>query len=173
MDAEEMRARFKKVLRILPKAKAPKEPGYILFAARQDKVSVLNVPLRTGSFAVLGRHDRTDVVLAQDEEISLRHLLATAVRLADGSMALRLLDLRAGLPFFLDDDVPRRSIIAAGPVLARLGRYIVGGIPSDPDGRRGLVEEVQDASGLVQEVEDAGGVPRESRSAPGFTHISA
>jgi hypothetical protein len=173
MDAREMRRRFVKVLRVLPKARPPKGPGYVLFAARADKLAVLNLPVDTGSFAVLGRHDRADVVLAQDEEVSLRHLLATVVRLSDGAMALRVIDLRAGLPFFLDDDVPRRSIVAAGPVVLRLGRYIIGGIPSDDEGRRGLVEEVQDATSLVQEVEEAQGVPAQSRSAPGFTHVSS
>lgn len=174
LDAREMRSRMLRVLRMLPKARPLEEPGYILFAARHDKLSVLNLPARPGSFAVLGRHDRADVALAFDEEVSLRHLLATVVRLGDGHLALRLLDLRAGLPFFLDDDVPRRSIVAAGPVVARVGRYVVGGIPADPEGsRRGLIEEVQDAAGLVQEVEAADSLPAHSRSVPGITHVSS
>ena len=59
--------------------------------------------------------------------------LATPVRLDDGSIALRVLDLRGSMPFFLDDEVPRRSLVACGPVVLRLGRYVIAGIPFDAE----------------------------------------
>ena len=37
------------------------------------------------------------------------------------------------MPFFLDDEVPRRSLVACGPVVLRLGRYVIAGIPFDAE----------------------------------------
>ena len=106
--------------------------GYRIFWVLGDDVGWMDLP-EGGAFAVIGRHRRCDVVLAEDPEVSLRHLLATTVQLADGT-ALRLVDLQTEVPFYLDDEVPRRSIVACGPVAVRLGNYVIGGMPLDPIG---------------------------------------
>src|SRR5262245_9889870 len=93
--------------------------GYRLFWVRGGDIAWMDLPVRR-DYAVLGRHTQCDAVL-DDPEISLRHLLATIVELADGP-ALRLIDLHTDVPFYLQDDVPRRSIVASGPVAVRLGR---------------------------------------------------
>lgn len=104
--------------------------GYKLFWTSGDEVGLRDLPAGGGNYAILGRHTEAHVQLSADPELSLRHLLATSYVLEDGSVALRLMDLRAELPFYLDDDEPRRAIVASGPVVARLGRYVIGGIPT-------------------------------------------
>jgi hypothetical protein len=42
------------------------------------------------------------------------------------------MDLQTSIPFFVDDDVPRRSIVVSGPLLVRIGRHVVGGLPVGP-----------------------------------------
>jgi len=64
-----------------------------------------------GAHAIVGRHDQCDVMLRTGLELSLRHLIVTVVPLADAP-ALRILDLHTSVPFFLDDDVPRRSVVS-------------------------------------------------------------
>lgn len=107
--------------------------GYKLFWTSGDgtEIGLRDLPAGGGNYAIFGRHTEAHVRLSGDPEISLRHLLATSYVLDDGSVALRLMDLRAELPFFLDDDEPRRAIVASGPVVARVGRYVVGGIPTN------------------------------------------
>ncbi len=51
------------------------------------------------------------------------------MRLEDDSVGLRLIDLKTDLPFFLDDDTPRWSVLARGPFAMRLGRHVVCGFP--------------------------------------------
>ena len=105
--------------------------GFRLFwGRRRHDLGFLDLPADTGRFAILGRHGCCDAVLDGDGDLSLRHLLATTVRLEDGTVALRVLDLRGSLPFFLDDESPRRAMVANGPVVLRLGRYVVGALPT-------------------------------------------
>ena len=91
-----------------------------------------DLPAEPGSYAIVGRHSCADVVLARDEQISLRHLLASAYVLEDGGVALRLLDLQTTLPMRFDDDVPRHSIVATSAFRVRLGRYVLAGAPILP-----------------------------------------
>jgi hypothetical protein len=107
----------------------PPEPGFRLFWGRKHDVAWRDLPATDGSHAIVGRHPCCQIRLADDREISLRHLLATAHLLDDGAVALRLINLRASLPFFLDDDTPRWSLVAAGPVVLRLGSYVLVGVP--------------------------------------------
>ncbi len=92
----------------------------------------LDLPAAAGSYAVIGRHTCSDVILAHDEQLSLRHLLATSYVLEDGGVALRLLDLQSTMPMRFDDDVPRHSIVATSPFRLRLGRYVLAGAPILP-----------------------------------------
>jgi len=109
---------------------APDSRGYRLFWARGDEVG--HRDLTAADHAILGRHTACDIPLPGAAELSLRHLLVATTVLADGTCALRVLDLRASLPFYTDDAQPRRSIVAAGPVVLRLGSYLFGGVPIEP-----------------------------------------
>ncbi|HSQ67501.1 MAG TPA: FHA domain-containing protein, partial [Polyangiaceae bacterium] len=95
----------------------------------RSEMGSLDLPAEPGAYATVGRHTCADVVLARDEQISLRHLLATAYVLEDGGVALRLLDLQTTLPMCFDDDVPRHSLVASSPFRVRLGRYVLAGAP--------------------------------------------
>jgi hypothetical protein len=104
--------------------------GYRLFWARGNEVGHRDIGME--DHAVVGRHSACDVALASASELSLRHLLVAMTSLTDGTPALRVLDLHASLPFYTDDGQPRRSIVATGPVVLRVGTYLFGGVPVGP-----------------------------------------
>lgn len=104
--------------------------GYRLFWARGGDAGHRDIGAE--DHAVVGRHSACDIPLPAASELSLRHLLVAMTTLADGAPALRVLDLHASLPFYTDDGQPRRSIVATGPVVLRLGTYLFGGVPIGP-----------------------------------------
>jgi hypothetical protein len=123
--------------------------GVRLVWSRGDEVGSFDLPASSSAFAVIGRHTKCDVVLAADPAVALRHLLVRAIRLEDETVAVRVLDLKTGLGFHLDDDVERRSLVASGPLAMRVGRYAIIALPSggtNPEQRP--VAEVIDAPRL-------------------------
>jgi hypothetical protein len=104
-------------------------PGFRIFAAWGHETHAWDLPARGDEYAVIGRHTSCDMRLDHDPQLSLRHLLARTVELDDGALALRLFDLQASQPFVLEDGVARRSIVAAGPIVVRLGGYVLGAFP--------------------------------------------
>lgn len=125
-------------LAALPEGAAEAD-GYRLFWARGEEVGHRDIG--ADDHAVVGRHSACDVALAAASELSLRHLLVAATSVADGAPALRVLDLHASLPFYTDDGQPRRSIVATGPVVLRLGTYLFGGVPIGPSIPRALLPD--------------------------------
>jgi hypothetical protein len=109
-------------------------PGVRLFWSRGPELRTYDLPALGAEYAIIGRHSSCDFVLEGDEAVSLRHLLARAVVLDDGAVALRLLDLRAALPFYLEDGEARRSLLCAGPVALQLGSYVLGALPYEAGG---------------------------------------
>lgn len=107
-------------------------PGYTLIWTNGHDEGFYSLSAGTAQYAIIGRHLASDVVLKQDQTLSLRHMLAKAIVLEDKSVALRLLDLKAAVPFVLEDGEPRRSVVVHGPVLFRLGDYVLGAVPHDP-----------------------------------------
>jgi hypothetical protein len=97
---------------------------------RGDELGWHDLVAHPHAYAVVGRHTKCDVVLPSDPAVALRHLLLRATTLDDGSPALRVLDLRTGLGFHLDDDTERRALVATGPLALRVGRYALVAIPS-------------------------------------------
>jgi hypothetical protein len=102
--------------------------GYRLFWVHHDEVHWQDLPVG-GPYAVVGSHPLCSVVI-EDPDVALRHLLATTVELSDG-VALRLLDLHTEMPFVLQDGSRQRSIVGTGPVVACVGRVVIGGVPID------------------------------------------
>jgi hypothetical protein len=112
--------------------------GYRLYAIGADGTVGRDLPDEPGAFVVLGRHTRCDLVIRQDETVSLRHLLFRLQNDAgDAEPGLRVLDLRTQMGFSLPDGTRRRSILVRGPVLLKVGPYWVAGMtgeaPSHPD----------------------------------------
>jgi hypothetical protein len=138
VDLETMRGIYARARDLLPEGPLARErvQGYRLVRVLDRNISWVDVRIVQGSgsdgYAVLGSHDRCDLVLSSDSGVWLRHLAAICVRLDDDVIGLRLIDLKTDLPFFLDDETPRWSITATGPFAMRLGRHVVCGFPIGP-----------------------------------------
>jgi hypothetical protein len=128
---EAMRSIYTRVRDLLPFEPPPREgvSGYRLMRVLEGNVSWVDIRLGGDGYAVLGSHDRCDLVLANDAGIWLRHMIAICVRLEDDTIALRLIDLKTDIPFFLDNDIPQWSVTASGSFAIRLGRHVVCGFP--------------------------------------------
>ncbi|AKT41987.1 FHA domain-containing protein [Chondromyces crocatus] len=103
--------------------------GYRLFRVSGGDVTWFDMPADGNAYAVIGSHPRCDVRFAAGDDVSVRHLVATCCTLPEGNIGLRLMDLQTGIPFFVDDDIPRRSIVVSGPLLVRVGKHVIGGLP--------------------------------------------
>jgi hypothetical protein len=134
VDLETMRGVFARARDMLPEGPPARErvQGYRLVRVLDRNISWVDVRITGEGYAVLGSHDRCDLVLSNDAGIWLRHMVAVCVRLEDSTVGLRLIDLKTDLPFFVDDDTVRWSIIARGPFAMRLGRHVVCGFPIGP-----------------------------------------
>jgi hypothetical protein len=111
---------------------SPTLEGYRLFRVSGGDVAWLDLPADAGAYAVFGSHPRCDMKFASGDDVCVRHLVATCSSFPDGGFGLRLMDLQTSIPFFVDDDVPRRSIVVSGPLLVRIGKHVVGGLPVGP-----------------------------------------
>jgi hypothetical protein len=134
VDLETMRSIYGRARDLLPEGPPARDrvQGYRLVRVLDRNISWVDVRIGGDGYAVLGSHDRCDLVLSSDSGIWLRHLVAICVRLEDDSVGLRLIDLKTDLPFFLDDDAPQWSVTASGPFAMRLGRHVVCGFPIGP-----------------------------------------
>jgi hypothetical protein len=131
ISRETMRAVYERARELVPELPiAPQDVrGYRLLRALDGNVSWVDIRIGGDGYAVLGSHDRCDLVLGDDPGIWLRHLLAGCVRLPDGSLGVRLIDLKTDIPFYLEDDAPQWSVTASGPFAIRLGRHVICGFP--------------------------------------------
>ncbi len=131
LSREAMRVVYERARDLVPDGPVARTAvhGYRLLRALDGNVSWVDIRISGDGYAVLGSHDRCDLVLADDAGIWLRHLLATCVRLADGSVGVRLIDLKTDVPFYLEDDEPQWSVTASGPFAIRLGRHVICGFP--------------------------------------------
>ncbi len=147
VDLETMRGIFDRARDMLPEPSPPRErvQGYRLVRVLDRNISWIDVRIGGDGYAVLGSHDRCDLALSSDAGIWLRHLAAICVRLEDDSVGLRLIDLKTDLPFFLDDDTARWSVLARGPFAMRLGRHVVCGFPIGPAAGEGAPVAAQAA----------------------------
>ncbi len=145
--------------------------GYRVFWTKPPAMGFLDLAAAPGEYAILGRHDHCNGVLLDDAGISLRHLLMTSYPLDGGGVALRLLDLMTALPLYLDDGIPRRSLVTTGAARLRLGSYVIGALPivgGAIDGSAALAE----ASAPV-EVHEASVPPRITLSSGRSTGIAS
>ncbi|MEO7328282.1 MAG: FHA domain-containing protein [Minicystis sp.] len=151
---ETMRAVYARARDLLPDETPARETvqGYRLLRSLDGNVSWVDIRIGGEGYAVLGSHDRCDLVLPSDQAIWLRHLIATCVRLDDGSVALRLIDLKTDVPFFLEDDAPQWSVTASGPFAVRIGRHVVCGFPIGPTAE----EAPRDLGGLSGRTQHVG-----------------
>ena len=148
-----------------------------LFWGREGALFSRDLGRAPRDFAVLGRHSRCDLRVL-DAEVSLRHLLIQGTRLPDGRRVVRMLDLRAQLPFHLLDDEPRRSVVATGPLVARVGRWVVVAFPIDgstppADPPEIAVAEVPDLASAVRSDPDESSAGSRISAVPRSTEMTA
>jgi FHA domain len=126
-----MRAIYARARDLLPFEPPPRREvqGYRLMRVLDGNLSWVDIRVSGDGYAVLGSHDRCDLVLASDAGIWLRHMIAICVRLEDDSVALRLIDLKTDVPFFLENDEPQWAVLATGSFAIRIGRHVVCGFP--------------------------------------------
>ena len=129
--SEKLDAALELAWRTVDAVPRPACPGVHVFRVRGQEVSVRFLPASRGEYMVIGRHEGCDLRLRGDSTVSLRHLLARAIQLADGTQALRLIDLGTQRPFQLPDGTMHRALVATGPFVIGLGDYAIGGIPAD------------------------------------------
>ena len=131
LSRDAMRAIYERARDLVPDAPIAQQAvrGYRLLRSLDGNVSWVDIRISGDGYAVLGSHDRCDLVLGGDAGIWLRHLLATCVRLPDGGVGVRLIDLKTDVPFYLEDDAPQWSVTASGPFAIRLGRHVICGFP--------------------------------------------
>ncbi|APR85303.1 Hypothetical protein A7982_10652 [Minicystis rosea] len=134
VDLETMRAVYGRARDLMPEEPPARErvQGYRLVRVLDRNISWVDVRIGGEGYAVIGSHDRCDLVLSNDSGVWLRHMAAICVRLDDDTVGLRMIDLKTDLPFFLEDDTPRWSVVASGPFAMRIGRHVVCGFPIGP-----------------------------------------
>ncbi|MEO6419794.1 MAG: FHA domain-containing protein [Polyangiaceae bacterium] len=130
LDTDALRDAYRIVENVSRAMRPMDVPGYRLFWVHGTSFGSIEIPAVEGVYKVVGRHSRCDVVLGEDPEIALRHLLIRAVTMPGDGVALRMLDLHTSLGFHLGEDEPARSMFARGPVSLRVGRYALVAMPS-------------------------------------------
>jgi hypothetical protein len=167
LTREAMRATYERSRDLVPDRPVAPEAvrGYRLLRALDGNVSWVDIRISGDGYAVLGSHDRCDLVLSDDAGIWLRHLLATCVRLDDGSVGVRLIDLKTDIPFYLEDDAPQWSVTASGPFAIRLGRHVICGFPL---GETSHADALAPRTGTVTFAKSSPSVPTTGRATPGL-----
>jgi hypothetical protein len=117
-------------------------PGVAIFALhRREGIAghfwlAATEHLRAG---LIGRHSAVDLLLKDDAELSLRHLLVLVKRKAAGGLTLRVADLATPTGFQAEEGGLLRAVEANGTLVLRVASYSLfffptgGPLPWDPE----------------------------------------
>ena len=97
-----------------------------------DAHAHLRLPPSGIAHLILGRHERCDVVLPRDQDVSLRHMLLRATRGPQGQLHLRAIDLRSRCGLLSEDGKRCEAIASRGPLFLRIASYVVFLLPTGP-----------------------------------------
>jgi hypothetical protein len=97
-----------------------------------DAHAHLRLPATGIAHLIVGRHERCDVVLSRDTDVSLRHMLVRATRGAHGQLQLRAIDLRSRCGLLSEDGKRCEAIASEGPLFLRIASYVVLLFPTGP-----------------------------------------
>jgi hypothetical protein len=97
-----------------------------------DAHAHLRLPASGIAHLILGRHERCDVVLSRDNDVSLRHLLLRATRGPGGVLHLRAIDLRSRVGLLSEDGRRCEAIASRGPLFLQVGSYVLFLLPTGP-----------------------------------------
>jgi hypothetical protein len=92
----------------------------------------LRLPTTGIAHLIVGRHERCDVVLSRDNDVSLRHMLVRATRGPGGQMHLRAIDLRSRVGLLSEDGQRCEAIASKGPLFLQVASYVVLLLPTGP-----------------------------------------
>jgi hypothetical protein len=101
-----------------------------------DSHAHLKLPSSGIAHLIVGRHERCDVVLSRDVEVSLRHMLVRATRGGQGQLQLRAIDLRSRCGLLSEEGKRCEAIASEGPLFLRIASYVVLLFPTGPSVRR-------------------------------------
>lgn len=104
--------------------------GYRLYWMSNAVFGSQEVYVGPSGYAVVGRHSCSDIVLDDERDVSLRHLIVRATALDDGFPVLTVLDLQSASGFELSDGSQQRSVAITGPVVFRVGGTMLVALPS-------------------------------------------
>jgi len=100
-----------------------------------DAHAHLRLPPSGIAHLIVGRHERCDVVLPRDSDVSLRHLLLRATRGHQGQLQLRAIDLRSRCGLLSEDGKRCEAIASQGPLFLQVASYVVFLLPTGPSAR--------------------------------------
>ena len=137
LAAEPFAAVFRKQFPALRAAWGAQSHEGVLIAAVDgnglfDAHAHLRLPSSGIAHLILGRHERCDVVLSRDTDVSLRHLLVRATRGPGGNLHLRAIDLRSRVGLLSEDGRRCEAIASRGPLFLQVGSYVLFLLPTGP-----------------------------------------
>ena len=137
LGADPLSSLFRKHFAALRAAHAAQGAEGVLIAAIDrdgvfDTHAHLRLPASGIAHLIVGRHERCDVVLSRDSDVSLRHMLVRATRGPQGHTQLRAIDLRSRSGLLSDDGKRCESIASEGPLFLRIASYVVLFFPTGP-----------------------------------------
>src|SRR5256885_3589068 len=97
-----------------------------------DAHAHLRLPASGIAHPIIGRHERCDVVLSRDNDVSLRHLLVRATRGPHGQLQLRAIDLRSRCGLLSEDGKRCEAIASRGPLFLQVASYVLFLLPTGP-----------------------------------------
>src|SRR5213075_1802093 len=140
LAAEPFAAVFRKHFAALKAAHQAQPHEGVLIAAVDgngifDGHAHLRLPSSGIAHLIGGRHERCDVVLPRDQDVSLRHMLLRATRAPQGQLHLRAIDLRSRCGLLSEDGKRCEAIASRGPLFLRVASYVVFLLPTGPSAK--------------------------------------
>src|SRR5213075_2204224 len=137
LAAEPFAAVFRKHFAALRAAHQSQPHEGVLIAAVDgngffDAHAHLRLPTSGIAHLIIGRHERCDVVLSRDNDVSLRHLLVRATRGPHGQLQLRAIDLRSRVGLLSEDGKRCEAIASRGPLFLQVASYLLLLLPTGP-----------------------------------------
>ena len=97
-----------------------------------DAHAHLRLPQSGIAHLIVGRHERCDVVLSRDSDVSLRHVLVRATRGPQGQIHLRAIDLRSRVGLLAEEGKRCEAIASKGALWLRVASYVLFLLPTGP-----------------------------------------
>jgi hypothetical protein len=133
--ADPFAAPFRKHFNTLRAAHAGQPEGVLIAAVdgegRLGGHAHLTLPPAGIAHVIVGRHERCDVVLSRDADVSLRHLLVRATR-RSGRIELRVIDLRSRRGLVSEEGKRCEAIKSDGALFVQVASYFLFLLPTGP-----------------------------------------